>query len=43
MSIRERTAYLVECDYPNCGGFYDFWSPTEEHAIETTKQNEDTK
>lgn len=35
MSIRAKTAYLVECDYPGCGGFYDFWSPTKEHAIET--------
>lgn len=35
MSIKERTNYLVECDYPGCGGFYDFWSPTGEHTIET--------
>lgn len=35
MSIRAKTAYLVECDYPGCSGFYDFLSPTEEHAIET--------
>lgn len=32
MSIRAKTAYLVECDYPGCGGFYDFWSPTL-HAL----------
>lgn len=33
MSLRAKTAYLVECDYPGCGGFYDFWSPTQEYAI----------
>lgn len=41
MSISERTAYLVERDYPNCGGFYDFWPPTEEHETQTTEQSED--
>lgn len=38
MIIRERTAYLVECDYKDCGrpyDFYDLWSPTKEHKIET--------
>lgn len=35
MSIRAKTSYLVECDYPGCGGFYDFWSPTKEYAIGT--------
>lgn len=35
MSIRVKTAYLVECDYPGCSGFYDFLSPTKEHAIGT--------
>lgn len=41
MSIKERTNYLVECDYPGCGGFYDFWSPTKEHAIETVIADDD--
>ena len=35
MSIRAKTSYLVECDYPGCGGLYDFWSPTEGYAIGT--------
>lgn len=35
MSIRAKTSYLVECDYPGCGGLYDFWSLTEEYAIGT--------
>lgn len=35
MSIRVGTTYLAICDYPGCGGFYDFWSPAGEHTIET--------
>ena len=41
MSIRERTNYLPKCDYPGCGMFYDFWSPTRETAIEDVIYDEE--
>lgn len=41
MSIREKSAYLPECDYPGCGMSYDFWTTTKEDAIETVIDDED--
>lgn len=43
MSIRAKTAYLVECDYPGCGGFYDFWSPTKKAAISDVIDDDEYK
>lgn len=43
MSIRAKTAYLVECDYPGCGGFYDFWEPTKKAAISDVIDDDEYK
>lgn len=41
MSIREKTNYLPQCDYPGCGMFYDFWSPTRETAVKSVIDDEE--
>lgn len=33
MSMRVRTNYLAECDYPGCTTADDFWEPSMEDAI----------
>ena len=33
MSIKERTNYLAECDYPGCTTADDFWETSREDAI----------
>lgn len=35
MSMRTKTTYMAQCDYPDCRMGYGFWESTEEHAIET--------
>lgn len=43
MSIRAKTAYLVECDYPGCYLGYEFWEPTKKAAISDVIDDDEYK
>lgn len=41
MSMRTRTTYLAQCDYPGCHMEYDFWDTSEENVTMDITDDED--
>lgn len=41
MSIREKTTYMAQCDYPDCHMSYDFWGRSKENAIRDVIDDEE--
>ena len=41
MSMRVRTTYLAQCDYPGCHMEYDFWGTSEENVAMDITDDED--
>lgn len=41
MSIREKTTYMAQCDYPGCHMSYDFWGRSKENAIRDVIDDEE--